>query len=111
MWAENRSTEPRSVQPAENRVISLRTSRVEKFAELAISDCGPGIPAERLKEVFEPFFTTKAEGMGMVLSIARTLVEAHNGQISVVNAPGVGAAFQVRLPIARPAAPAHRALG
>jgi C4-dicarboxylate-specific signal transduction histidine kinase len=56
--------------PAESRIISLQTSRVQKFADLAISDCGPGIPAERLKEVFEPFFTTKAAGMGMGLSIA-----------------------------------------
>jgi C4-dicarboxylate-specific signal transduction histidine kinase len=98
--------------PGENRIVSLRTSRVENFAELSISDRGPGIPAERLKDVFEPFFTTKAEGMGIGLSIARTLVEAHNGQISAVNAPEAGAVFRVRLPIARhTAAPAQRALG
>jgi signal transduction histidine kinase len=96
----------------ENRIVSLRTSRVDNVAELSISDRGPGIPAERLKDVFEPFFTTKAEGMGMGLSIARTLVEAHNGQISAVNEPGAGAVFRVRLPIARHAAArAQRALG
>ena len=96
--------------PGENRVVSLQTSRVDKFAELSIRDRGPGIPADRLKEVFEPFFTTKAEGMGMGLSIARTLVEAHNGQISAANAPEAGAVFRVRLPIARhAAAPAQRA--
>ncbi len=98
--------------PGKNRIVSLRTSRVENFAELSISDRGPGIPAERLKDVFEPFFTTKAEGMGIGLSIARTLVEAHNGQISAVNAPEAGAVFRVRLPIARhTAAPGQRALG
>jgi len=98
--------------PGESRIVSLRTSRVENFAELSISDRGPGIPAERLKDVFEPFFTTKAEGMGMGLSIARTIVEAHNGQVSAVNAPEAGAMFRVRLPIARhAAAPAQRALG
>ena len=63
--------------PAENRTISIRTSRVEKFAELSVSDRGPGIPEDKLKEVFEPFFTSKAEGMGMGLSIARTIIEAH----------------------------------
>ena len=67
--------------PSENRVISIRTSRDEKFAELSVSDRGPGIPEDKLKEVFEPFYTSKAEGMGMGLSIARTIVEAHNGQI------------------------------
>jgi signal transduction histidine kinase len=70
------------------------------------------IAAERLKDVFEPFFTTKAEGMGMGLSIARTIVEAHNGQVSAVNAPEAGAVFRVTLPIARhAAAPAQLALG
>ena len=56
-----------------DRRISIRTLRVENFAELSISDNGPGIPEDRLKEVFEPFVTSKAEGMGMGLSIARTI--------------------------------------
>ena len=84
--------------PDENRVISIQTSRVEKFAELSVSDCGPGIPEDKIKEVFEPFFTSKAEGMGMGLSIARTIVEAHNGRIWAENQPG-GATFRVRLPL------------
>jgi hypothetical protein len=71
--------------PTENRIISIRTSRLEKFAELSVSDGGSGIPEDKLKEVFEPFFTSKAEGMGMGLSIARTIIEAHNGQISAKN--------------------------
>jgi hypothetical protein len=50
-----------------------------------VSDLGPGIPEDKLKEIFEPFFTSKAEGMGMGLSIARTIVEAHNGQIWAEN--------------------------
>jgi signal transduction histidine kinase len=59
--------------PNEDRIISIRTSRVDEFAELSVSDRGPGIPEDKLKEVFEPFFTSKTEGMGMGLSIARTL--------------------------------------
>jgi signal transduction histidine kinase len=85
--------------PVENRTISIRTSRVEDFAELSISDSGPGIPAEKLKEIFEPFFTSKAEGMGMGLSIARTIVEAHSGRIWAENRPGSGASFRIRLPL------------
>jgi C4-dicarboxylate-specific signal transduction histidine kinase len=60
-------------KPGENRIISIRTARVEKLAELSVSDRGLGIPGDKLKEIFEPFFTSKAEGMGMGLSIARTI--------------------------------------
>jgi signal transduction histidine kinase len=49
--------------------------------------------------VFEPFFTTKAQGMGMGLSIARTIVEAHNGRIWVENHVGGGADFRIQLPL------------
>jgi C4-dicarboxylate-specific signal transduction histidine kinase len=83
----------------ENRIISIRTSRDEKFAELSVSDRGPGIPEDKLKEVFEPFFTSKAEGMGMGLSIARTIIEAHKGLISAKNRDHGGASFTIRLPL------------
>ncbi len=83
----------------ENRIISIRTSRVETFAELSVSDLGPGVPEDKLKEVFEPFFTSKAEGMGMGLSIARTIIEAHNGQIWAENRDHGGATFRIRLPL------------
>jgi signal transduction histidine kinase len=85
--------------PNEKRVISIRTSRVDKFAELSVSDRGPGIPEDKLKEIFEPFYTSKAEGMGMGLSIARTIVEAHNGLISARNRDHGGASFRIRLPL------------
>jgi signal transduction histidine kinase len=87
--------------PDEKRIISIRTSRGKSFAELSVSDCGPGIAEDKLKEVFEPFFTSKAEGMGMGLSIARTIVEAHSGQISAENRDGGGALFRMRLPLSR----------
>jgi signal transduction histidine kinase len=85
--------------PNEDRIISIRTSRVDEFAELSVSDRGPGIPEDKLKEVFEPFFTSKAEGMGMGLSIARTIIEAHHGLISVRNQVHGGASFRIRLPL------------
>jgi signal transduction histidine kinase len=85
--------------PTENHIISIRTSRAEKFAELSVSDRGPGIPEDKLKEVFEPFYTSKAEGMGMGLSIARTIIEAHNGVISARNRDHGGASFRIRLPL------------
>ena len=85
--------------PSENRIISIRTSRVEKFAELSVSDRGPGIPDDKLKEVFEPFYTSKSGGMGMGLSIARTIVEAHHGLIWAKNRDHGGASFRIRLPL------------
>ena len=85
--------------PSENRTISIRTSRVENFAQLSVSDRGPGIPEDKLKEIFDPFFTSKAEGMGMGLSIARTIIEAHHGLISAKNRDHGGATFRIRLPL------------
>jgi C4-dicarboxylate-specific signal transduction histidine kinase len=85
--------------PEENRIISIRTSRVENFAQLSVSDRGPGIPEDKLKEIFEPFFTSKAGGMGMGLSIARTIIEAHHGLISAKNRDHGGATFRIRLPL------------
>ena len=87
--------------PSADRIISIRTSRVENFAQLSVSDRGPGIPEEKLKAVFEPFFTSKAEGMGMGLSIARTIIEAHHGQISAKNRDHGGASFRIKLPLVR----------
>ena len=87
--------------PAENRIIRIRTSRVEEFGELSVSDRGPGIPEEKLKEVFEPFYTSKAEGMGMGLSIARTIIEAHQGLIWAKTRVHGGASFRIRLPLSR----------
>src|SRR5258708_23721831 len=85
--------------PSENRTISLRTSRVENFAQLSVSDRGPGIPEEKLEEIFDPFFTSKAEGMGMGLSIARTIIEAHHGLIWAKNRDHGGASFRIKLPL------------
>ena len=85
--------------PSENRKISIRTSRADDFAEFSVSDRGPGVPLDKLKEVFQPFFTSKTEGLGMGLSIARTIVEANNGRIWAENQLGGGALFRIRLPL------------
>lgn len=85
--------------PSENRIISIRTSRIDKFSELSVSDRGPGIPEDRLKQVFEPFYTSKAEGMGMGLSIVRTIIEAHNGVVWAENRDHGGASFRIRIPL------------
>jgi signal transduction histidine kinase len=86
--------------PVDQRRISIATERVKNSAEVSISDTGPGIPPDTLKEVFAPLFSTKKEGMGMGLSIARTIIETHGGQIWAENVPGGGAVFHIRLPLA-----------
>jgi signal transduction histidine kinase len=89
-----------SDMPSIGRRISITTARDGDSTCLSVSDVGPGIPVDQLKQVFEPFFTTKPEGMGMGLSIARTIVEAHGGQLLAENLAGRGTAFHIRLPLA-----------
>jgi signal transduction histidine kinase len=82
------------------RKIVVRTARNGDSAEIEVADRGPGIPAGKLEEVFEPFYTTKPNGMGMGLSIARTIIEAHGGQISAENRTVKGVRFRITLPLA-----------
>ena len=70
-------------------------------AQISISDSGSGIPSDKLMTIFEPFFTTKENGMGMGLSISRSIVEAHHGRIWAENRIGGGAVFHISLPLAR----------
>jgi C4-dicarboxylate-specific signal transduction histidine kinase len=75
---------------------------VESPADLivTIEDSGPGVPTDRLEEMFTAFFTTKPEGLGMGLSISRTIIEAHGGRLWAANGAS-GAVFHFRLPVYR----------
>ncbi|MEH2570208.1 sensor histidine kinase [Bradyrhizobium sp. AZCC 2289] len=86
--------------PEDQRRLTVVSAHVDRFAEVSVSDTGPGIPPDKLKEIFDPFFSTKEKGMGMGLSIARTIVEAHGGQLTAENRAGRCAMFRMRLPIA-----------
>ena len=68
---------------------------------LVVHDRGHGITPEHLPKLFDSFFSTKRRGMGLGLSIARTLVEAHGGHIRAESDPGEGAVFRVEWPVAR----------
>jgi signal transduction histidine kinase len=66
--------------------------------ELSVSDTGRGIPEDQLQRVFEPFVTTKKDGMGMGLSITRTIIEAHRGRVWAERGIAGGAIFRFTLP-------------
>jgi signal transduction histidine kinase len=89
----------------EDRRVSVTASLDGSQAvEIAVSDSGHGIPADKLTHIFDPFFTTKPKGMGMGLPISRTIIEAHNGRLWAENRPEGGASFRFTLPIAEESA-------
>ena len=88
-----------------NRRVSISASLDgPRTVEIAVSDSGPGIPADKLTSIFDPFFTTKPNGMGMGLPISRTIIEAHGGRFWAENRPAGGASFRFTLPVAEEAA-------
>ena len=66
---------------------------------VSVTDCGVGIATENAERLFDAFYSTKASGMGMGLSICRSIIEAHRGRLSVAGNTGHGAAFQFTLPL------------
>ncbi len=93
--------EAMAASPETQRRLVVRTKNGDIGAvEIAVYDSGPGIPADNLPKLFEQFYTTKKEGTGMGLSIARTIVEAHQGQIWAENSPDGGAVFRIKMPVA-----------
>jgi signal transduction histidine kinase len=67
-------------------------------ALISVADCGVGIAAENVEQLFNPFFTTKSGGMGMGLSICRSIMEAHGGRLWATASVPHGSMFQFTLP-------------
>jgi len=80
--------------------VTIATTIVEgKYAEVAVRDMGPGIPQDLITRVFDPFFSTKPDGLGMGLSICRSIIEAHDNKLWVERNSHNGVTFRFRLAI------------
>ena len=81
--------------PESARELTVQTRRNgDGTVEVGVSDRGSGIPTDKMSRIFESFFTTKPDGMGLGLSIARSIIEAHRGRIWAESNPGGGATFR-----------------
>jgi signal transduction histidine kinase len=83
---------------ARREVLIEARAGADGWCEISVSDTGPGIPSEQLDRIFEPFVTAKAQGMGIGLSISRTIVEAHGGRLWAESSAG-GATFRFTVPL------------
>ena len=84
------------------RRLVVRTNSIDESNVLVeVQDSGTGIAAEKLESIFDPFITSKPEGLGMGLSICRSIIERHGGTISAANNPDRGAKFSITLPVTR----------
>ena len=93
------ASEAMSDNPPGERRLTVSTQPLSGGGvQLSVADRGPGIPEDRQARLFEPFFTTKPQGLGLGLSISRSIVTAHGGRLWCVNNPYRGTTFHVALP-------------
>jgi signal transduction histidine kinase len=93
------ASEAMSDNPPGERSLTVSTQPLSGGGvQLSVADRGPGIPEDRLPRLFEPFFTTKPQGLGLGLSISRTIVTAHGGRVWCANNPYRGTTFHIALP-------------
>jgi two-component system sensor kinase FixL len=89
------------VGPDGPRRLLVRTRSIDHSNVLIeVRDTGTGIAADAIESIFDSFISSKPEGLGLGLSICRSIVERHGGKISAANNPGGGATFSITLPSA-----------
>jgi C4-dicarboxylate-specific signal transduction histidine kinase len=87
-----------SSQHAGAPAVAIATQRSGTAVRLIVADSGPGMPPEGMARIFDPFYTTRPDGLGVGLSISRSIVEVHGGELSAGNQPSGGAEFVITLP-------------
>jgi PAS domain S-box-containing protein len=95
--------------PGEQPLLIVRTRRIDDAVEVAVRDSGAGLRPDVAADIFEPFVTSKPNGLGMGLSISRSIVEAHGGRLWTTPNPDRGVTFRFTLPL--PPVAQHRAAG
>jgi len=89
-----------AMETSSRRELTIAVARKDEFARFAVTDTGTGISPEIAQHLFQPFVTSKVNGMGVGLSICRTIIEAHGGRISAGANEGGGTVFEFTLPFA-----------
>mgnify|MGYP002632832038 CR=1 FL=1 len=87
-----------SSRESAQRELLLRTGTVDEFVFIEVADTGPGMSVEDLERLFDPFFSRKPDGLGLGLSISRTIVDAHGGRLTVKKNALTGLTFRLTLP-------------
>jgi signal transduction histidine kinase len=93
-----------AVTPPGKRRVMVRSGCQATTVQISVADTGTGLPAQLEGKLFAPFMTTKSQGLGIGLTIVRTIVDAHGGAIEARNNPDGGATFTVTLPRSEAAA-------
>jgi PAS domain S-box-containing protein len=88
--------------PERRLIIRTGTENGSSAVIVSVTDHGGSIPEEKIEQIFEPFFTTKAKGLGLGLSVCRTIIAAHRGKLWATNNADCGATFHFSLPIGAP---------
>src|SRR5262249_22265518 len=91
-----------AMETATRRELTIGVARREDYAFFFVADTGTGIAPEIAQQLFQPFVTSKPNGMGVGLSICRTIIEAHGGHIKARANEGGGTVFEFTLPFAEP---------
>jgi signal transduction histidine kinase len=98
-----------AMHSTKSRVLQITSGSIAGAVKLSIMDTGTGVDPSNVDRIFNPMFTTKSTGMGMGLSICRTIVEKHDGRIWVEARRGGGTIFYIELPVVSASKQAERA--